>query len=102
MLEALKKSLGLDRNERTLKRYASVVSRINALEPSMQSLSDDELANLGPLFRERAIGGESLDELLPEVFAAVREVSGRTLGLRHFDVQLMGGMALHEGKIAEM
>ncbi|MDY0179442.1 MAG: preprotein translocase subunit SecA, partial [Synergistaceae bacterium] len=102
MLEALKKSLGLDRNERTLKRFASAVSRINALEPSMQALSDDDLADLGPLFRERAIGGESLDELLPEVFAAVREVSGRTLGLRHFDVQLMGGIALHEGKIAEM
>ncbi len=102
MFEGLKKTLGLDRNERTLKRYASVVSKINSLEPAMQGLSDEDLASLGARFRDRVKNGETLDGLLPEVFAAVREVSRRTLGLRHFDVQLMGGMALHEGKIAEM
>ncbi|HPK42240.1 MAG TPA: preprotein translocase subunit SecA [Synergistales bacterium] len=102
MFEALKKTLGLDRNERTLKRYATAVARINDLEASMRSLPEDELAGLGPLFRQRAMKGEALNEMLPEVFAAVREASRRTLGLRHFDVQLMGGMALHEGKIAEM
>lgn len=102
MLEGLMKTLGLDRNERTLKRYASTVSSINALEPGMEKLSDSELAALSRSFRQRCSGGESLDSLLPEVFAAVREVSRRTLGMRHFDVQLMGGMALHEGRIAEM
>ncbi len=102
MLEGLKKKLGLDHNERALKRYASVVSRINGLESSMSDLSDGELSTLGKTFRERCAAGESLDDMLPEVFAAVREVSRRTLGMRHFDVQLMGGMALHEGKIAEM
>jgi len=102
MLEGLKKALGLDRNERTLKRYASMVSRINALEPGMEKMADAELAAFAHDFRQRHAIGESLDDLLPEVFAAVREVSRRTLGMRHFDVQLMGGMALHEGRIAEM
>ena len=102
MFQSLKKILGLDRNERTLKRYAAEVTRVNELEASMRSLSDDELGGLGPLFRQRAMKGEPSDKMLPEVFAAVREASRRTLGLRHFDVQLMGGMALHEGKIAEM
>ncbi|GAB6280625.1 MAG: preprotein translocase subunit SecA [Thermovirga sp.] len=96
------KKLGLDRNERALKRYASTISRINALEPGMGNMSDGELSALAQEFRQRCAGGESLDDLLPEVFAAVREVSGRTLGMRHFDVQMMGGMALHEGRIAEM
>ncbi|MGC9372226.1 MAG: preprotein translocase subunit SecA [Thermovirgaceae bacterium] len=102
MLESIRKKLGFDKNERLLRRYNKTVEKINALEPQMQEYSDEELAALGKSFRERAVSGESLDELLPEVFAAVREVSRRTTGLRHFDVQLAGGIALHEGKIAEM
>jgi len=102
MLESIKKKLGLDKNERTLRRYEKIVEEINVLETKMQEYSDEELSALGRLFRERAAEGEKLDDMLPEVFAAVREVSRRTTGLRHFDVQLMGGIALHEGKIAEM
>ncbi|AER67059.1 preprotein translocase, SecA subunit [Thermovirga lienii DSM 17291] len=102
MFEGLKKKLGLDKNERHLKRYRKIVEAINSLEPEMEKLSDEELSNLGAKYRERILRGESLDSLLSEVFAAVREVSKRVLGLRHFDVQLMGGIALHEGKIAEM
>ena len=85
-----------------LKRYEATVAKINALEPSMQALTDEQLAAKTDEFRERHAAGESLDDLLPEAFAAVREASVRTTGLRHFDVQLIGGMALHEGQIAEM
>ena len=85
-----------------LKGYEDQAARINALEPAMQALSDDELRGLTAAFRERAERGESLDDLLPEAFAAVREASVRTIGLRHFDVQLIGGMALNAGEIAEM
>lgn len=102
MLEKLKKALGLDPNDRALKRYRSTVEEINALEDTLASLSDEELRGKGGEFRARLDGGETMDELLPEVFAVVREVSKRTIGLRHFDVQLMGGMALHEGKVTEM
>ena len=87
---------------RQVKKYQSVVNKINALEPSMQEKSDEELRALTGQFRERVAQGESLDSILPEAFAVVREASVRTLGLRHFDVQLMGGMALHDGHIAEM
>ncbi|MBO8153431.1 preprotein translocase subunit SecA [Thermovirga sp.] len=102
MFETLIKKLGFDKNERHLKRYRKIVEAINRLEPEMEKLSDQELSALGNKFKERALVGESLDSMLPEVFAAVREASKRVLGLRHFDVQLMGGIALHEGKIAEM
>ena len=102
MLERIKRALGLDPNERALSRYRGVVARINELEPEMQSSDDEVLLAKGPEYRGRLESGETLDDLLPEVFALVREVSRRTIGLRHFDVQLMGGMALHEGKIAEM
>ena len=102
MIGALKKALGLDKNDRALKRYAARVVRINALEQEMERLSDEELAAKGNLYRSRLAEGEELEQLLEEVFGLVREVSRRTLGLRHFDVQLMGGMALHEGCIAEM
>ena len=85
-----------------LKQYQRVVETINGLEPQMQAYSDEELAQLTVKFRERLDAGEELDDLLPEAFAAVREASVRTIGLRHFDVQLIGGMALHDGKIAEM
>ena len=85
-----------------LKTYEGIVDRINALEPEMQRRSDEELAALTEQLRSRYRGGESLDDLLPEAFAAVREASVRTIGLRHFDVQLIGGIALHHGQIAEM
>jgi preprotein translocase subunit SecA len=89
-------------NDRALKRYQSRVPAINALEPRLQALSDEALAGQTALFRERLAKGEALDALLPEAFATVREAARRVLGLRHFDVQMIGGMVLHEGKIAEM
>lgn len=100
MLERLKK--WMDPTERELKRLSSVVEAINALEPQMQALSDDELRAKTPHFQERLANGASLDDLLVEAFAVVREASRRTLGMRHFDVQLLGGIILHQGRIAEM
>jgi len=91
-----------DPNEREISRYRRVVERINALEPEMETLSDEELAAKTPAFKERLANGERLDDLLPEAFAAVREASRRSVGMRHFDVQLIGGIVLHEGKVAEM
>jgi preprotein translocase subunit SecA len=85
-----------------LKKLAAMAQEVNALETNFQTLTDDELRDETRLFRERYAAGETLDELLPEAFAAVREASRRTIGLRHFDVQLMGGAALHLGNIAEM
>src|SRR5690606_31931161 len=76
--------------------------KINALEPQMQALSDAELKAKTPEFRQRVANGESLDKVLPEAFAVCREASVRVLGMRHYDVQLIGGMVLHMGKIAEM
>ena len=90
------------RNQRLLRSYGKVVSKINGLEEGMQALSDEALRQKTDEFRTRAEQGESLDDLLPEAFAAVREAARRTLGLRHFDVQLIGGMVLHDGNIAEM
>ncbi len=90
------------RNDRLLKQYRSVVARINALEPQLEKLEDAELQHKTIEFRERIARGESLDALLPEAFAVVREASKRVMKMRHFDVQLMGGMALHQGKISEM
>ena len=90
------------RNDRLLKQYRKTVERINALEAGLESLSDDELKGKTQHFRERAAAGESLDALLPEAFAVVREGSKRVMKMRHFDVQLAGGIALHNGKIAEM
>jgi preprotein translocase subunit SecA len=90
------------RNQRLLKQYARVVAAINAMEPALASLSDEALrAKTGEL-KKRHADGATLDELLPEAFAVVREASKRTLHMRHFDVQLLGGMVLHNGKIAEM
>ncbi len=89
-------------NDRALKAYQRRVPQINALEPAMQALSDAALRGKTAEFRARIARGATLDELLPEAFAVVREASQRTLGMRHFDVQLIGGMVLHEGKIAEM
>ncbi|MCL2340893.1 MAG: preprotein translocase subunit SecA, partial [Proteobacteria bacterium] len=90
------------KNDRMLKQYRKVVDRINELEPSIEPLSDAELAAKTVEFRERIAQGETLDDLLPEAFAVVREAGRRVLGERHFDVQLIGGVVLHEGKIAEM
>ena len=90
------------RNERLLKRYNKTVKKINALEPEVEKLDDAALAARTDEFRQRHKDGESLDQLLPEAFATVREAARRTLGMRHFDVQLIGGMVLHDGKIAEM
>lgn len=92
-------SIGSDKE---LKRYQKVVEKINGLEPTYEKMDDEELAHQTELFRERYANGESLDSMLPEAFAVVREASKRTIGLRHFDVQLIGGMTLHDGQIAEM
>ncbi len=95
-------SLFGSRNQRLVAGYSKLVARINALESSLQGLSDTQLRDKTSEFRQRIVTGVALDELLPEAFAVVREASRRTLGLRHFDVQLIGGMTLHQGKIAEM
>jgi preprotein translocase subunit SecA len=89
-------------NERKVKAKWSRVAEINALEPRFEAMSDEQLRDMTPEFRRRLQEGETLDSLLPEAFAVVREAAKRTLGQRHFDVQLVGGMVLHEGKIAEM
>ncbi|RYY74119.1 MAG: preprotein translocase subunit SecA [Gammaproteobacteria bacterium] len=102
MLNTLLKSIFGSKNERELKRMGKVVVRINALEPSMQALSDEQLKAKTQEFRDRFQKGETLDQLLPEAFATVREASRRVMNMRHFDVQLIGGMTLHEGRIAEM
>jgi len=88
--------------ESKLKKLRPVVAKINALEPDMQKLTDAELRAKTPEFRERLSKGETLDDLLPEAFAVVREAAVRTVGMRHFDVQLLGGIVLHQGRIAEM
>jgi len=90
------------RNQRLVSQYTGIVRKINALEPALQALSDEQLAARTQYFRDQLADGKTVDDLLPEAFAVVREASRRTLGLRHFDVQLIGGMVLHEGKIAEM
>jgi len=101
LLGFIKRFLG-DNNDKEIARYRKVVEKINALEPQMQALTDDKLTGYTNKFRERLANGETLDDILPEAFAVVREGSRRVLGMRHFDVQLIGGMCLHEGKIAEM
>jgi preprotein translocase subunit SecA len=102
MVQGILKKIFGTKNDREMKRLWPMVDRINALEPRISSLSDEELMAKTPEFKGRLEGGETLDDLLPEAFAVVREVSKRTLGMRHFDVQLIGGIVLHEGKIAEM
>lgn len=97
----LKKIIGT-KNQRELKRIQPIVDKANTLEEGLRGLSDDELKRKTPLFKERIERGEDLDVLLPEAFALVREVARRTINMRHFDVQLVGGVVLHEGKIAEM
>jgi preprotein translocase subunit SecA len=97
----LKKIFG-SRNDRLLRQYSSTIARINALESQLQGLSDADLAAQTPALKARVANGESLDSLLPEAFATVREAARRVLGMRHFDVQLIGGMVLNNNKIAEM
>jgi len=100
-LKIFSKLLG-SRNDRQLKRMSRVVAKINDMEPDFKALSDEALRAKTDEYRKRQADGESLDDLLPEAFAAVREAAWRTLEMRHFDVQLIGGMVLHQGKIAEM
>jgi len=102
MISGLLKKIFGSRNDRLIKQYSQAVKRINALEPAMQALSDEALRGKTDEFRQRFAKGESLDALLPEAFAVVREAGVRALGMRHFDVQMIGGMVLHDGKIAEM
>src|SRR5262245_37490790 len=90
------------RNQRLLKRYGSLVTAANALEAGLEKLSDEALRAKTAELKQRYTQTQDLDALLPEAFALVREASRRTLGMRHFDVQLVGGIALHQGKIAEM
>ncbi|MGZ8261982.1 MAG: preprotein translocase subunit SecA [Methylotenera sp.] len=102
MISTLFKKLFGSRNDRLVKQYAQKVQEINALEPAMQALTDEALKAKTAEFKQRYTNGESLDQLLPEAFAVVREGSHRALGMRHFDVQMIGGMVLNAGKIAEM
>ncbi len=102
MLAALTRNIFGTANERFIKQLRPVVGVINALEPKYAAMSDDELRAQTVIFRKRLQDGEKLDRLLPEAFAVVREAAKRTLGQRHFDVQLLGGMVLHQGKISEM
>ncbi len=101
MISKLRKILG-DGSERAVKRMQPAVDEVNALEGRFARLSDDELRGMTDQFRERLASKETLDDLAPEAFAAVREVSKRVLGMRHFDVQIIGGITLHQGRIAEM
>jgi preprotein translocase subunit SecA len=102
MFKSIVKTVFGDPNERELNRHRVVVDEINAFEPRMKDFSDGELRAKTDEFRNRLADGETLDDILPEAFAVVREASVRTIGLRHFDVQLIGGIVLHQGKIAEM
>src|SRR5271154_2062108 len=97
----LRKIFG-SRNDRLLRDYATTVVRINELEPGIRALEDAQLKAKTPEFKARLARGEAIDALLPEAFAVVREASRRALEMRHFDVQLIGGIVLHNGKIAEM
>ena len=97
----LKKVVG-DPVERALSRYRETVDKINALEPELKKLSDDQLRAKTEAYKKRLADGTDLDSLLVEAYATVREASRRTIGLRHYDVQMIGGMVLHQGRIAEM
>ena len=102
MIGALAKRLFGSANERFLKGLEPIGDAINVLEPELESLSDEDLRARTTVFRQRVAAGESLDDILIEAFATVREAAKRTLGQRHFDVQLVGGVVLHRGMIAEM
>ena len=101
MANFLKKLFGSS-NEAEIKRLRKILDKVNALEPKMHALRDEELRALTPAFKDRLQKGETLDDLLPEAFAAVREAAVRAIGQRPFDVQVLGGIVLHQGRIAEM
>ena len=102
MISGILKKIFGSRNDRLIRQYMAVVRQINALEAGLAALSDEALRAKTDEFKNRLANGETLDALLPEAFAVVREAGKRALGMRHFDVQLIGGMVLHHGKIAEM
>ncbi len=102
MLTKIAKKIFGSRNDRLLKHYRKIVAKINSLEAETKALSDEQLQAKTAEFKQRLANGETLDDILPEAFAVCREASVRVLGMRHFDVQLIGGMVLHDGKIAEM
>jgi preprotein translocase subunit SecA len=102
MLGGLAKTIFGSSNDRYVRSLGKIVDKINGFEPSIAAMTDDELANQTVLFRRRLAEGEELDDLLPEAFATVREAARRTLGQRHYDVQMIGGIVLHRGEIAEM
>ncbi|NLP30317.1 MAG: preprotein translocase subunit SecA, partial [Clostridiales bacterium] len=101
MMGLLEKIFG-DLNTKELKKIEKIVDQIEALEPEMSQKSDEELRGMTDIFKQRLAQGETLDDILPEAFAVVRETASRVLGMRHFRVQLMGGVVLHQGRIAEM
>ena len=101
MIQSLVTKIVGDPNAKTVKRIQPIVRAVNALEPEYAQLSDDGLRMKTAEFKARLADGEDLDDLLPEAFAAVREASKRTLGMRHFDVQIIGGTVLHQGGVAE-
>lgn len=102
MFQTIAKSLFGSSNDRYVKSIGKVVNQINALELQIQALSDDELRAQTDKFRRQLDDGQTLDDILPEAFATVREASSRVLGMRHFDVQMVGGIVLHRGEISEM
>ena len=102
MIGGLLKKIFGTKNDREVKALTKIVDQINALEPEYEKLSDEDLRHKTDIFKERLANGETLDDILVEAFATVREASKRVLGLRHYDVQLIGGIVLHQGKITEM
>ena len=102
MISGLLKKIFGSRNDRLIREYSKTVSKINALEPAISALSDAQLRGKTDELRQKLAAGSALDDLLPEAFAVVREAGKRVLGMRHFDVQLVGGMVLPDGRIAEM
>ena len=102
MLAALAKSIFGSSNDRYVRSMGKIVDAIASYEPTISALSDEELRGQTDIFRARLADGVKLDDLLPEAFATVREAARRTLGQRHFDVQMVGGVVLHRGEIAEM
>src|SRR5512132_3958758 len=102
MIAALAKSIFGSANDRYVRGLGKYVDAVNGFEPTISAMTDDELRGQTEVFRRRLADGAELDDLIPEAFATVREAAKRTLGQRHFDVQLIGGMVLHEGRVAEM
>src|SRR3546814_4829007 len=102
MLGGLAKAIFGSSNDRYVKSLRPIVAKINALEPQMEALDDEALKNQTGILKGRLDAGETLDDILPEAFATVREAAKRVLGQRHYDVQLIGGIVLHRGEIAEM